>query len=352
MSTTSNRRLRLLREGRGWTQAELASRAGISRTAVGAIEQGRLTPSVDAALRLGRALDRRVEEIFCLGEGSPSEEVVWSGTPPGGRARYWQARVGGHLVNVPVETTVQGLLVHDGETRDGVVTGHLAQDAERTLLLSSCDPAAALLLSILERRWDLRPIGLQRSSVAALDLLQRGLIHVAGIHLARSDAPGGNAEVVRRTLGPGYSILHVAEWESGVALARPHASTLGALRKARLRWIGREAGSGARACQDEVLRDTVRPRRIAASHRAVGDALRAGWSDAGVCLRLVSEELGLAFVPVRHESYDLCFRSAEASDPRLRALVDAVRSKAYRDAIEALPGYRPSSDAGELETTG
>src|SRR4051794_29327800 len=49
---------------RGWSQAELAHRAGISRTAVSAIEVNRLVPSVAAALSLANALDCSVEELF------------------------------------------------------------------------------------------------------------------------------------------------------------------------------------------------------------------------------------------------------------------------------------------------
>jgi DNA-binding XRE family transcriptional regulator len=43
-------RVRPYRESRGWSQAELARRAGISRAAVSAIEVNRLVPSVTAAL--------------------------------------------------------------------------------------------------------------------------------------------------------------------------------------------------------------------------------------------------------------------------------------------------------------
>jgi molybdate-binding protein len=75
--------------------------------------------------------------------------------------------------------------------------------------------------------------------------------------------------------------------------------------------------------------------------------VRNGWVDAGVCLRLVSEEAGLDFLEVRQEDYDLCLPAWWKSDHRLRALVNIVRSASYRRALGELPGY-DSKDAGEI----
>ena len=60
--------LRLLRKERGWTQHELGKRLGISRQAVIAIENERFDPSLPLAMRLGRLFERRVEDIFLLGD--------------------------------------------------------------------------------------------------------------------------------------------------------------------------------------------------------------------------------------------------------------------------------------------
>jgi putative transcriptional regulator len=47
--------------------------AGVTRRSINAIETGRMVPSVLLALRIARALDVRVEELFSLGEGAASE---------------------------------------------------------------------------------------------------------------------------------------------------------------------------------------------------------------------------------------------------------------------------------------
>ena len=57
-------RLRVLRAERGWSQAELGGRIGVSRQAVNAIETGKHDPSLPLAFRLSRLFSIRIEEIF------------------------------------------------------------------------------------------------------------------------------------------------------------------------------------------------------------------------------------------------------------------------------------------------
>jgi putative transcriptional regulator len=57
-------RLAELRAERGWTQADLAQRIGVSRQTVNAIERGKFDPSLPVAFRLARLFDLRIEDLF------------------------------------------------------------------------------------------------------------------------------------------------------------------------------------------------------------------------------------------------------------------------------------------------
>jgi putative transcriptional regulator len=61
-------KLRVLRAGREWSQAELAARISVSRQTVNAIETGRYDPSLELAFRLARLFELRIEDIFEPGE--------------------------------------------------------------------------------------------------------------------------------------------------------------------------------------------------------------------------------------------------------------------------------------------
>jgi putative transcriptional regulator len=62
--------LRALRLARGWTQAELGDRLGVSRQAIIAIETDRFDPSLPLAIRIARLFDMPVEQLFVLEEES------------------------------------------------------------------------------------------------------------------------------------------------------------------------------------------------------------------------------------------------------------------------------------------
>jgi molybdate-binding protein/DNA-binding XRE family transcriptional regulator len=333
----------------GWSQDELARRSGLSRTGISAIETGRIVPSAAAALALAAAFGCPVEDLFNLRRPEP-EEPQWAWPPGHEPCRYWAAEVGGVERFYPTAATPMGVVPHDGIYQNGSCQGHGRSDPRRTLVMACCDPAVGLLAAELARTVDVRLIALQRPSRMSLTLLGQGLVHAAGVHLTRADQPGGNARVVRSELGVGYSLLRVARWEEGIAFGPGHRlPSVRAAVRSDLCWIGREDGSGARQCLDELLgsRRAV-PRCLASDHRGVAEAVRSGWAEAGVCLRLVSEEAGLDFLGVRVEAYDLCFPARWEADLRIQALLDVVRSPSYRRAVSELPGY-DSTETGELQ---
>ena len=58
--------LRARRTERSWTQAELAGRVGVSRKTINTVENNVFIPSTILALRLARALEMPVEQLFWL----------------------------------------------------------------------------------------------------------------------------------------------------------------------------------------------------------------------------------------------------------------------------------------------
>jgi molybdate-binding protein/DNA-binding XRE family transcriptional regulator len=339
--------LREQRALRHWTQDALARRAGLSRAEVSAIETGRLVPSTAAALALASVLECRVEDLFRLRGGTSAPQWAW----PSSRelSRYWVAEVAGMVRLYPAEATALGTLPHDGLSGHGTLPVFDHEVGRRTLVMACCDPAVGLLADGLAKAAGLRLLALPRPSRVALALLGQGLVHVAGVHLSPASEPEGNARVVRTALGRGFSLLRNARWEEGIAFAPDRGfKSPRAMVRSDILWIGREPGSGARQCLDELLgRRKSGPLRLASGHRGVAEAVKSGWADAGVCLRLVSEEAGLGFLGIREEAYDLCFPTTLAGDPRIRALLDVVRSQSYRKALGELPGY-DSRETGEL----
>lgn len=332
-------RVRDRRIAAGLTQAELAARAGISRTAVTAIESARLVPSVAAALALAEALRTTVEELFAPVSSFPAEET-WAWPPAASESR-WEAEVAGRTVCYPSGSLPMLTPLPDNFAHSSTVP-------HETLVMASCDPAAGLLASHYTAVTGLRLMILLRSSRQALEMLRQGLVHLAGLHLATSDAPQRNAQTVKEILGNGFDLLRVARWQEGIVAApSTRLRSIRAAKNARLKWVGREPGSGARQCLDRVLGERLVPKLIARHHRSVAEAVQSGWADAGVCVQLVSAEAGLDFLPVQDEAYDVCYARSMADDRRIKSFLNVVRSPAYRKLLATLPGY-DSSETGEL----
>lgn len=59
-----NNRIRVLRAEKGWSQQELAKRAGVSRNSINAIENGRFDPSLPLAFAIADLFGLTIEEVF------------------------------------------------------------------------------------------------------------------------------------------------------------------------------------------------------------------------------------------------------------------------------------------------
>lgn len=337
--------IKKFREERGWSQQELAERAGLSRAGVSAIETGKLVPSTVAALALAKVFGCTVEDLFQM--GGPTE-LHWAWPPPQTPCRYWRAMVSGRLLLYPVEHSPLGMVPHDGVFREGRLFESPFSDPYRTLVMASCDPAAGLLAAEYSRSTPYRMLVLSRPSRGALQLLRDGLAHVAGLHLARSSAPEENNRAAREILNGPFTLLRLADWQEGLVLAPGLGlNSVRQILESNVRWVGRENGSGARQVLDELLQGSRSPTMMARDHLGVVEAIRAGWAEAGVSVRLVSDEAGLDFIALREEAFDLCIPETQADDPRVKALVEVVRSNSLKSMLGDLPGYDVKS-TGEL----
>ena len=337
------------RMARGWSQAELAERAGISRAAVSAIEGERLSPSVATALALAAVFECSVEELFGRGKAPAITGPDWAWQPRTETCRYWEAAVAGRRRLYPVEAVALNATPHDGTWQNGVLREGGPSPAENTLVMACCDPAAGLLAAEYARASGFRLLVFPRGGRGALDLLRQRLVHVAGLHYSTEEQPGRNAETVRALVASDCRLLRAAKWEAGIALASGDRSRSSeSVARRSLRWAAREPGSAARECLDELLGRRQFAGREVGGHASVAEAVRSGWAEAGVCVRFSAEDAGLSFLPVRTEALDLCFPTAIQHDPRVQALVRLLRSRAYRRLVSEWPGY-DARETGETQ---
>ena len=132
--------------------------------------------------------------------------------------------------------------------------------------------------------------------------------------------------------------------------------TLADLTRPDMRFINRQPGAGTRVLLDYKLAKLgLGPDRIAGyereetTHMAVAAAVASGLADTGLGVKSAATALGLGFVPVEREEYDLVFHRNFFESETGRRLVEVIRSAAFKCAVERLDGYDTTS-TGRLKS--
>jgi putative molybdopterin biosynthesis protein len=371
--------LKSVRAQRGLSQSELAARTDVTRQAVSAIESNLYLPTTVVALRLASVLECHVEDLFSL---APTQNII-EGTLIG---HLPQAETSTQPIRVKVSTVGKRTVVRPvtdlGEQlsfavpADGYVTGtdrrssgstvrvQLSRDRdaiEQEISVAGCDPAIFLVGEHLRRHKDQTTvIGWTMGSMAALQALQRGEVHVAGMHLFDPVTGESNMPFLRRSLkGSGYDVVTFATWEEGFLVRRGNPKsirTAADLAEPLVALVNREAGSGARLLLDQRLHAAeVQPGqvqgygRIVSSHFEVARAIAERQADVGIGIRSAAQLFDLDFIPLQAARYDLVVpKPYLKSHPTLAHLFETLVSRPFRNEIEALGGY-DTSETGKAQ---
>ncbi len=195
-------------------------------------------------------------------------------------------------------------------------------------------------------------------SLGGLMALARGEADLAGAHLWDAATDAYNAPFVARVLpGRRVALLTLAHRRLGLLVApgNPHGIRgLADLARPGLRFVNRQRGSGTRVWLDAHLRALgVEGAQIAGyedeetTHLGVARAVAEGRADAGLGIQAAALAYGLDFAPLALERYDLVFPEEVWKTPACQALVEAIRSPAFRAAVEAVGGYE-TGETGEV----
>lgn len=224
---------------------------------------------------------------------------------------------------------------------DGPIAAARLLEADRVFRLAgSDDPALQLLLRHAGPA--VVPVG-TRGSFHALRALARGDADGAAIHL-RHYTGVYNAPYARAMLaGQRPHLLHLWHREQGLLVPadNPHAIT-GPADLAGRRVARREPGAGTRVLLDQQLLaagldpDTVTGPELS-SHLEIALAVASGIADTALGLRATVADLGLEFVPLLWESYDIVLPAAALG--AARPLITAVTDPNIQAAITAIGGY-------------
>lgn len=282
--------------------------------------------------------------------------------------RVTLGRVGDKIIATPLPRAAgaitslvkaDGLLVvpalSEGLEEDRPVTAELLVRPEELggtlVVLGSHDNTLDLLATQLRRRDPrLRLASGHVGSQGGLAALARGRAHFGGCHLFDPESGEYNIPYIRRLLpGLRLKLINLAWRQQGLMVAPGNPKQIRTLRdlaRAGVRFINRQRGAGTRVLLDHLLReeglspaDLQGYEREEYTHMAVAVNVLSGAADVGLGILAAARALGLEFIPLRPERYDLVVPETTFADPRFQILLEVIRSREFREAARALGGY-------------
>jgi putative molybdopterin biosynthesis protein len=182
-----------------------------------------------------------------------------------------------------------------------------------------------------------------RGSFHGLTRIWRGTADAAAIHL-RHRSGGHNSPFARTLLrGRRPAIIHLWRREQGLLTPEGNPDHITGPSDLRAQRIARRPfGTGTRVLLDRLLAEAgIAPTSItgpeAASHLEVAMSVASGQADTGLGVRAAATALGLGFVPVTWEDFDIVLTGDAL--PAAEPLIAALRDPAVQSSIDALGGY-------------
>ena len=185
------------------------------------------------------------------------------------------------------------------------------------VVIGSHDLTLDLLASELRRgNPDLTLASSNVGSLGGLLALQRGEAHLAGTHLLDETTGEYNLSFIRRYVqGRAVVVVNLVQRVQGfiVPPGNPRSiTTLADLRRDGITFVNRQRGSGTRVLLDYLLtQQAIAPTQIAGyereeyTHLAVAAAVAGGRVAVGLGVLSAARALGMDFVPLQNEQYDL-----------------------------------------------
>ncbi|MCL5992878.1 MAG: molybdopterin biosynthesis protein [Firmicutes bacterium] len=251
-------------------------------------------------------------------------------------------------------------IVRIPQQKEGIVAGELVTvellrsllDIDQTIV---CSGSHDLTLDILGDLLSQHYPGFSLSSAhvgstGGIMALRRGEAHLAGIHLLHAETGQYNLPFLQQFL-PDLPLVLVTlvEREQGLMVqpGNPQGiSQIADLARRDVTFINRQRGAGTRLLLDACLRkDGIAAEAIRGYHReeythlAVAAAVSAGSADVALGVFAAAQALGLDFIPLAKERYDLAIPAKFYTDLNLQKLLQLIRSDQFKQAVNELGGY-------------
>ena len=195
-------------------------------------------------------------------------------------------------------------------------------------------------------------------SMGGLSAIRKKNCHLAGAHLLDPEDGSYNISYLKKYLPDENLVLvNLVLRDQGLIVAPGNPKNIRSLEDmagGAYRFINRQPGSGTRILLDYKL-DVLKIPGTEISgyedeeytHMSVAAAVLSGRSDAGLGIHAAARALGLDFIPVVTESYDLVIPARFFDTPKIQVLLETIQTNGFKDRVNAMGGY-DTSETGKI----
>lgn len=188
------------------------------------------------------------------------------------------------------------------------------------------------------------------ASQSALASLTKDGCELAGFHVPLGDLQSRALALYAPWLeDKNLRLIHLATRRQGLMVMPGNAKnivTLRDLRRADIRFVNRQPGSGTRILLDLMLEAEHIPSASIHgyengefTHAAVAAYIASGMADVGMGVETAARRFNLDFVPLATERYFLACRIASLQAETMQPILKLLASRAFKTRVNQLPGY-------------
>lgn len=232
--------------------------------------------------------------------------------------------------------------------------------ANTIVCIGSHDNTLDILANFLKKRYpEMNLSSAHVGSMAGLMALKRGESHLGGTHLLDEETGEYNIPFIKRLLPEkGIVLVNLAYREQGLLVPKGNPKGIKGfedLKRKDITFINRQAGAGTRLLTDKYLKELgIDPHDVKGyeheeyTHMAVASAVATAVADTGLAILSSARALGLDFIPVAKERYDLAILREFYETEMIQRLLGIIREDdEFRSEVLALGGY-DISDMGKV----
>jgi putative molybdopterin biosynthesis protein len=244
---------------------------------------------------------------------------------------------------------------HMGYEQGEVVEVELYRPKEQidctTVVTGSHDLSVDVLQTLLRKDHPNRLlVSSHVGSMSGILAIQKGEAHAAGIHLFDEETGSYNIPYIEKYLQDRDVVLvQLVYREQGWIVSKGNPLGIRSvvdLIQPQVTFINRQRGAGTRLLLDYLLKKEGVDRHViygydreAITHLSVAAAVAGGAADVGLGIYTAAQAMGLDFIPVAEERYDLLMSKSFYYSLEGEALLNVIRSESFKREMEALGGY-------------